>query len=179
MSSDHAQDALEPHYKGIPPDALSKVDRQPIVVVLDNIRSAFNVGSIFRTSDAGGVSRIDLCGMTAYPPHPRLDRTALGATDYVEWEYHEKTETAIARLRKEGLPVIAIEVTDTAASHVEFAWPSPVAVVFGNEVTGISPDLIAQCDAAVCIPMHGYKNSINVATAFGIVLYEILRQWSG
>ena len=168
---------LEPHYRMVLPDQLEPVPRNPVHVVLDNIRSAFNVGSIFRTADAGAVEHIHLCGMTAYPPNRKLAKTALGAFDYVPWTHHEQATDAIALLREQDVPTVAVETADEAAPHTSFDWPQPVAIVFGNEVTGIRPEVLAVCDAAVRIPMRGHKNSINVATAFGIVLYEILRRW--
>ncbi|MBN2307372.1 MAG: RNA methyltransferase [Candidatus Hydrogenedentes bacterium] len=168
---------LEPHYRMVPPEQLPELPRNPVHVVLDNIRSAFNVGSIFRTADAGAVSHIHLCGMTAHPPSVKLAKTALGACDYVPWTYHERSLDAIELLRSQGIPLAAVEVADHAVSHLRYAWPRPVAIVFGNEVTGISADVMARCDAAVQIPMRGFKNTINVATAFGIVLFEILRRW--
>ena len=168
---------IEPHYAGIPADDVPSLPRQPVTVVLDNIRSAFNVGSIFRTADAAPAEHIHLCGMTAFPPNDRLARTALGATDYVPWSYHRKALDAVDSLVERAIPVIAVEVADDAVAHTRFRWPRPVAVVFGHEVHGIRPEVLERCDATVEIPMHGYKNSINVATAFGVVLYEILRQW--
>jgi 23S rRNA (guanosine2251-2'-O)-methyltransferase len=168
---------LEPYYAGLPHDLRPDVPRNPVHIVLDNLRSAFNVGSIFRTSDAGAVGHIHLCGMTAYPPNDKLAKTALGAFDYVPWTYYRDTVQAVERLRAEGIPVVAAEVGDDAQSLYSFSWPRPVAVVFGHEVRGIRPEVLQRCDAKVCIPMHGYKNTINVATAFGIVLYEVLRAW--
>ncbi|NUM52560.1 MAG: RNA methyltransferase [Candidatus Hydrogenedentes bacterium] len=153
------------------------ISRNPIHVVLDNLRSAFNVGSIFRTADAGAVAHMHLCGMTSYPPNRKLEKTALGALDYVPWTHHADTGSAIAKLREEGIACVAIETVDGAVGHTAFAWPRPVAIVFGNEVTGIAPETVALCDAVVHIPMRGHKNTINVATAFGVVMYEILRQW--
>jgi tRNA G18 (ribose-2'-O)-methylase SpoU len=146
-------------------------------VVLDNLRSAFNVGSIFRTADAGAVAHMHLCGMTAYPPNAKLAKTALGALDYVPWTHHADTSGAIVALREMGVTCVAVEAIDGAVDHTAFPWPAPVAIVFGNEVTGVRPDIIERCDATVQIPMRGYKNTINVATAFGVVMYEILRQW--
>jgi tRNA G18 (ribose-2'-O)-methylase SpoU len=159
------------------PDDLPAVDRNPVHVVLDNIRSAFNVGSIFRTSDAGAVAHIHLCGYTAHPPNVKLAKTALGASDYVPWTHYEKTADAIAQLKADGVQVVAIEVTPDAVPHTAYDWPQPVAIVFGNEVTGIAPEILELCDAAVRIPMHGHKNTINVASAFGIVAYEVIRTW--
>jgi tRNA G18 (ribose-2'-O)-methylase SpoU len=145
--------------------------------VLDNIRSAFNVGSIFRTSDAGAVEHIHLCGMTAHPPHKKLEKTALGAFEYVPWTYHERTTDCLRELGENAIHRVAIEVTDRAVPMPEFSWPEPVAVVFGNEVTGINDRVMKHCDSVVSIPMLGYKNSMNVATAYGVVLYDILGKW--
>ena len=168
---------LEPHYSKVEPEDLPKIKRHPVHVVLDNIRSAFNVGSIFRTSDAAAVEHLHLCGLTAYPPNTKLEKTALGAMDYVPWTYYEGTGAALDKLRSAGIPIAAVEVTDRAVSYLDFDWPRPVAVVFGHEVRGVHPDLIARCDYVVQIPMFGFKNSMNVATAYGVVLYEILRRW--
>jgi len=169
---------LEPHYRMVLPQQLPPLPRNPVHVVLDNLRSAFNVGSILRTSDAGAVAHAHLCGMTARPPNVKLYKTALGAFDYVPWTYHETTQQALDQLAAEGIPPVAVEVADNAASYLEFDWPRPVALVFGHEVHGIDPDVLARCAAAVYIPMAGYKNSLNVATAFGVVLYELLRRWN-
>jgi tRNA G18 (ribose-2'-O)-methylase SpoU len=153
---------------------LPNLPRQATHLVLDNLRSAFNVGSIFRTADAAAVERIHLCGMSAHPPHRKLEKTALGAADYVAWTYHERTSDAISGLRTEGVVCVAIEVAEHAVPMDAFDWPTPVALVFGNEVTGINERTLAKCDAVVQIPMHGFKNTINVATAVGIVLYHLL-----
>lgn len=169
--------SIEPYYAGVSPEHRPPRTSNPIHVVLDNIRSAFNVGSIFRTSDAGAVEHVHLCGMSAYPPNDKLAKTALGAFDYVPWTYYRDTVQALEHLHAQSIPVFAIEVTDDAKSLYEIEWPRPAAIVFGNEVRGIRPEVLRLCEATVCIPMHGYKNSINVATAFGIVLYEVLRSW--
>lgn len=175
--TDHrSENRPEPHFTGLPLD--TALPRQPIHVVLDNIRSAYNVGSMFRTADACAVEHIHLCGMSAHPPHPKIEKTALGAHDYIPWTYYERTTRALEGLRDRGITVVAIEVTPEAVDHVAYEWPQPVAVVFGNEVTGINDRVMRRCDAAVKIPMLGYKNSINVATAFGVILFEILRRWS-
>ncbi len=169
---------LEPHYARTSPGQLPKIDRNPVHVVLDNLRSAYNVGSIFRTADAGAVEHIHLCGMSAHPPHKKLEKTALGAFEYVPWTYHERTTGALDELGEKGVLRVAVEVTENSAPVTDFEWPSPVAIVFGNEVTGINDRVLRACDATVRIPMHGYKNSMNVATVFGIVLYEVLRRWN-
>lgn len=168
---------LEPHYAALPLEARTPLERKPIHAVLDNLRSAFNVGSIFRTSDAGAVEHLHLCGMCAHPPHIKLEKTALGAFEYVPWTYYERTKEAIKALQARQIPVVAIEVSEDATPLPAMTWSQPVAIVFGNEVNGIHPRNLQRCDAIVKIPMHGYKNSINVATAYGIVLYHILNQW--
>lgn len=177
MTDSDAMTEREPHYTNTPQDERPPIERNPVHIVLDNIRSAFNVGSIFRTSDAGAVSHIHLCGMSAHPPHPKLEKTALGAFEYVPWTYHERTTNALRELGDQGIHRVAIEVTDDAVSMPQFDWPTPVAVVFGNEVTGINERVMRHCDSVVKIPMLGYKNSMNVATAYGVVLYDILARW--
>lgn len=167
----------EPYYAGTPVERRAEVVRQPVRVVLDNIRSAYNVGSMFRTADACAVEHIYLCGMSAHPPHPKLEKTALGAFDYVPWSYHERTKDVLHALGEEGVARVGLEVTADAVSMGAYEWPKPVAVVFGNEVTGISAANLGRCDAVVRIPMWGYKNSMNVATAFGVVLYDVLGGW--
>lgn len=168
---------IEPHYAQVARQDLPQINRNPLHAVIDNFRSAYNVGSVFRTADAGAVEHIHLCGMSAHPPHRKIEKTSLGAFEYVPWTYYEKTGDALDWLRAHNIPVAAIEVVEGATAHTRFAWPKPVAIVFGNEVTGINEKTLARCDATVCIPMCGFKNSINVATAYGIVQYEILRQW--
>ncbi|MBP8132320.1 MAG: RNA methyltransferase [Candidatus Hydrogenedentes bacterium] len=167
----------EPHYAGITREGLPAITRNPIHVVLDNFRSAYNVGSAFRTADAAAVEHIHLCGMSAHPPHRKLEKTALGAFEYVSWTYHERVKDCLAALHERGIPIVAIEVVETARPYTAIEWPRPVAVVFGNEVTGINEGVLRQCDAVAHIPMYGYKNSINVATAVGVILYGILGSW--
>jgi tRNA G18 (ribose-2'-O)-methylase SpoU len=151
------------------------------VVVLDNIRSLYNTGSILRTADASGVDRVVLCGITPRPDQGNKQRraiakTALGAEDSVKWEYQADTRTALANLAGEGYQVVMVETVPEAIEI--FAWvPTwPVCVVFGHEKEGVSPDLAGHIDAVVRIPMLGEKRSLNVATAAGVVLYELLRR---
>lgn len=167
----------EPYYADIPRETITPIPRHPIHLILDNFRSAYNVGSAFRTADAAAVSHIHLCGMSAHPPHKKIEKTSLGAQAYVPWTYYERTKDAIEVLHGQSFSVVGIEVTEGATPYQEFDWPRPVALVFGNEVTGINEKTLARCDRVVCIPMQGYKNSINVATAVGIVLFEVLRRW--
>ena len=145
-------------------------------VVLDNIRSAFNVGAVFRAADACRVARIFLCGITAAPPNGKLDKTALGATEFVPWEYVRSTHTALDRLEEEGIPIVAVEVRPKSVPVWKVRFPEQVGIVFGHEVSGISDDVLARADRLVHLPMLGIKNSHNVSTACGIVLFETLRQ---
>lgn len=177
IESAPTQTEREPHYAQVPREALPALPRQPVHVVLDNLRSAYNIGSVFRTGDGGAVAHIHICGFSARPPHKKLEKTALGACDYVPWSYHTNTPDCLAALRAEGIPIVAVEVTPEAVPYTRFDWPQPVAIVFGHEVDGISADTLALCDAVVQIPMHGYKNSMNVSTAFGVLLYGILQHW--
>ncbi len=165
---------LEPHYARLPAGDLP---RHPLHVVCDNIRSAYNVGSIFRTADACGAAHVHLCGMSAHPPHHKLEKTALGAQAYVPWTYYERTTACVEALQMQGVHVAAVEVTADAQPFTQVDWPQPSAVVFGNEVNGITMRVLGRVDRVVCIPMHGHKNSINVATAAGIVLYGVLAKW--
>jgi len=167
--------------KGTPPpgpdDPAYPDSRAPLHVMLDNLRSAYNVGSIFRTADACRAAHLWLCGMTAHPPHPKLEKTALGAEHAVRWSYFERNRDCVARLKELGLPIVALEVLPGAVPFQAFAWPRPVALVVGNEDHGVHERVLRQCDAVVSIPMLGIKNSLNVATAFGIAAYGILYQW--
>ncbi len=167
----------EPHYAGLRPEELPPLPRAPVHVILDNIRSAYNVGSMFRTADAAAAEHIHLCGMSAHPPHKKIEKTALGAQDYVPWTYYERTRDCVEALQQRGIRVVALEAVDGALPHSTFEWPKPCAVLFGNEVTGVKNSILQLCDATVEIPMHGYKNALNVATTFGIILFEVRRQW--
>lgn len=152
-------------------------ERAPVHLVLDNIRSAYNVGSAFRTADAMGIEHVHLCGMSAHPPHRKIEKTALGAQDVVGWTYYERTRDCLAALQAKQIPCIALEVTENAQFLPRFEWPRPVAVVFGNEVHGINQRTLSECRDIVQIPMRGVKTSLNVSTACSLVLYEILRAW--
>jgi 23S rRNA (guanosine2251-2'-O)-methyltransferase len=149
----------------------------PITLVLDNLRSAFNVGSIFRTADTTRLQRIITCGYTAHPPHPRLDKTALGTVDYVETSHVESTVEAVADLQSQGVAVWALETTSKSLGYTEVEFPQPLALVLGNEALGVKREVLECCDAIVQVPVFGYKNSLNVACTAAVVVYEILRQW--
>lgn len=156
--------------------ALAARPRLDVHLVLDNLRSAFNVGSIVRTSEAARVARLHLSGITAHPPHRQLARTSLGAARHVPWTYHEHAVDLIPRLREEGRRVVALELAPGARSYLETPLAPPLALVVGHEVNGIDPRALALVDEVVHIPMYGVKNSLNVATATAVVLFEILRR---
>jgi tRNA G18 (ribose-2'-O)-methylase SpoU len=151
--------------------------RCPVYGLLDNIRSAWNVGSMFRTADAAGLAGLYLCGMTATPPRADLEKTALGASASVAWDYWSDPLAAVRAIRERGIQVVALETTPDAAPYDAFPYRYPVCFVVGHEVQGVSPEVIAACDAAVAIPMHGGKESLNVAVSFGIMAYAARRRW--
>ncbi|MFH1296232.1 MAG: RNA methyltransferase [Bacteroidota bacterium] len=146
-----------------------------VVVVLDNIRSLHNVGSIFRTADAFNLEAICLCGITATPPHREIHRTALGATESVEWSYSPDAAEAVDQLRRRGYQIVAIEQTDQSIPLSEFAPAEgkPLALIFGNEVKGVSEEVLFLTTQAIEIPQYGTKHSLNVAVTAGIVLWEL------
>ena len=147
---------------------------QEVYLILDNLRSAYNVGSAFRTADAAGVKKILICGLSPYPPHIKLAKTALGATNFVDWEYFKHTKDAISSLKKQKITVYGVECGVNGAQNYKLVeYPARVALIFGNEVEGISKQILAKCDKIIEIPMKGRKNSLNVATAIGIILYNL------
>jgi 23S rRNA (guanosine2251-2'-O)-methyltransferase len=145
----------------------------PFCVVLNDIRSLHNVGSIFRTSDGAGVEKIWLCGITGYPPQGGLAKTALGAENHVPWEYRQDGLALLKELKSKGYQIVLLEQMEGSVASDEFIPKAPVCLVMGNEVSGISDDLLSLCDAAVEIDMAGIKNSLNVAVAFGVMAYQI------
>ena len=143
-----------------------------IVVVLDGLRSRHNVGSIFRTADSFGIARIDLCGNTPCPPHREIEKTALGATATVPWEYHEHTTERLMQLKEEGFTIFAVEQTLGAIALRDVVLPTgPLALVFGNELSGVGDEVIGICDACMYIPQFGSKHSLNVSVCAGVVLW--------
>ncbi|MCQ2154084.1 MAG: RNA methyltransferase [Bacteroidales bacterium] len=149
-----------------------------LAVVLDNIRSAYNVGSIFRSSDAFGVDRIVLCGISAVPPSAEIHKSALGAEDAVRWEHCDSALEAVEALKAEGYTVVAVEQTVGSVSLADFDRKSGVryAFVFGNEVDGVAQEVVDAADLAVEIPQYGTKHSLNVAVSAGAVLWEAVRK---
>jgi tRNA G18 (ribose-2'-O)-methylase SpoU len=150
--------------------------RFPIYALCENIRSLYNVGSIFRTSDAIRLKKLYLTGYTGYPPRKEIDKTALGAVDSVSWERYENPLEAVARLKKKHIPIIALEHTAESIPFYDFEWNYPFCLLVGNEIDGLSDEILAQADAALEIPMYGLKQSLNVSVAYGIVMYQALQQ---
>ncbi len=149
----------------------------PVVVLLDNIRSLYNVGSFFRAADGAGIERLILAGITGRPPHKSIEKTALGAQEAVAWEHHWDPVPRLEELRAAGYEVAAVETAVHAVDLYDWRPAFPVCVVFGNEVEGIRKQILERCDTFVRIPMLGVKQSLNVATAGGVVLYELLRKY--
>ncbi len=148
-----------------------------IHIVLDNIRSAFNVGSIFRSADgAGSVKKIYLCGITTQIDNPKLDKTALGATDMIPSEYYDTTLEAIEELKEKGIPIYSVELTEDAQDFQKIKYPPKVALIFGHEKRGVDEEILKKVDKTVYIPMRGKKESLNVANCASIMLYEITRE---
>lgn len=155
-------------------DEFVSTEKTPIIVVLDNIRSALNVGSIFRTSDAFAIEKIIICGISATPPNREINKTAIGATESVAWEYFESISDAIKKLKDEDFRIIGVEQTDQSILLPEFkATNEKMAVIFGNEVDGISDEILGMIDTCIEIPQFGTKHSLNVSVCAGIVLWEL------
>ncbi|MEP5341027.1 MAG: RNA methyltransferase [Algibacter sp.] len=156
-------------------EAFKQVEKTPIVIILDNIRSLNNIGSVFRTSDAFLVEKIYLCGITATPPHKDIHKTALGSTDTVDWEYAENTTDLIEKLKAEHVKICAIEQAENATMLNDFKPEANTkyALVFGNEVKGVAQDVVTASDTVIEIPQFGTKHSLNISVSCGIVVWDI------
>lgn len=159
------------------PEEFKRSEKTSVIAVLENIRSAYNVGSVFRTSDAFLLQSIYIIGYTAQPPHKEIKKTALGAEETVEWKYFKNAEEAILDLKSQGFIVYAVEQVKNSLSleQVDFKTEEKIAVIFGNEVSGVEQETILLCDGCIEIPQLGMKHSLNIATAAGVVLWEIIR----
>ena len=157
-------------------DALPKL---PLYFVLDNLRSAFNVGSIFRICDTLRVKGLFLCGYTAFPPHAKLEKTALGTIDYVPWKYFKTTMEAVEHLQAKGVQVWAAETTSGSIPYSEAVFPSKLGFVLGNEALGVSRGVLELCNGLIEIPLRGYKNSLNVASACAVLGFKALEEMEG
>lgn len=153
-------------------------EKIPLVVVMDNVRSMYNVGSVFRTCDAFSVERLLLCGITACPPHKEIAKTALGATESVDWKHYDTTTEAVVELKQIGYKVFAVEQVDTSVmlDQLEIPASEKTAIVLGNEVFGVDDEVLALCDGAIEIPQNGTKHSLNVSIAGGIVIWEFFKK---
>ncbi len=160
-------------------EEFKQAEKSPIITVLDNIRSMNNVGSVFRTSDAFLTNGIYLCGYTPQPPHREINKTAIGATETVHWEYFATTQLAIDKLKSDGYRIFGVEQADTSISLENvmqtIASDAKIAIVMGNEVEGVDENILSQCEACVEIPQFGTKHSLNISVAAGIVLWELTR----
>lgn len=160
------------------PEEFKQATKKPLIIVLDNIRSLHNIGAVFRTADAFLIEKIYLCGITACPPHKEIRKTALGATESVEWEYREDAAALLQELKEQKIHTIALEQADGAVMLQDFN-PEPeatYALIFGNEVKGVQQIIVDNCDTVVEIPQEGTKHSFNVSVSAGIVMWDFYRK---
>ena len=158
-------------------EAFKSAEKTPITIVLDNVRSALNVGSVFRTSDAFLIENIILCGITATPPNKEIRKAALGSTDSVKWEYIKNTTDAVKQLIKDGYHVVGIEQADKSTQLNEFELPKkPIAIILGNEVNGVDQQAIDLCNEVIEIPQFGTKHSLNIAVTSGIIIWDLWKK---
>lgn len=155
-------------------DTLEHVNKMPVVVVLNSIRSSYNVGSIFRTSDGAMIEKLYLCGYTPHPPKKEVLKTALGSQDSVQWEFEEDPLKVVNELKQKGYIICALEQTDSNIPYYELNKKNlPICLIVGNEISGVSQELIDLCDVTIDIPQFGIKQSLNVAVAYGIAIFEL------
>ena len=156
-------------------DGFKEAEKTPLIIVLDNIRSLNNIGSVFRTADAFLIEKIYLCGITAQPPHKDIHKTALGATDSVVWEYAENTMDVIKSLKKDKVTTLAIEQAENAVFLNDFqvSKDQKYALIFGNEVKGVSQEVVFSSDAVIEIPQYGTKHSLNISVSVGVVIWDL------
>jgi len=159
-------------------DEFKKADKIPLIVILDNIRSLNNIGSVFRTSDAFLIEKIYLCGITAKPPHKEIHKTALGATESMDWDYFENILELVENLQEESVEIVSIEqtVNSTMLQDFEISKNQRYAVIFGNEVKGVQQEVVTQSDFCIEIPQFGTKHSLNISVSCGIVLWDLFKK---
>jgi len=158
----------------LPLEAYEKLPKNPLYIILDNLRSAFNVGAIFRLCDGMRVSGLFLCGYTAYPPHVKLEKTSLGTIRYVPWKRFETTMEAVSFLKEKNIPVWVAETTSHSVDYRKLIYPDKLGIVFGNEALGVEKEVMDACDQLVEIPLFGFKNSLNVATSCAVLGFKVL-----
>ena len=161
-------------------DDFKKSEKTPLVLVLDDIRSLHNIGSVFRTADAFLIEKIILCGITATPPNKEIHKTALGATETVTWEHHESVLDVITNLKKENITTLAIEQVESSIFLQDFRVDKTqkYALIFGNEVYGVAQEAVALCDGCIEIPQLGTKHSLNISVSAGIVVWDLFKQFN-
>jgi 23S rRNA (guanosine2251-2'-O)-methyltransferase len=152
------------------------IKRNPIYVMCDNIRSIYNVGSIFRTSDAALIEKLYLTGFSPYPPRPEIEKVALGSTNSVPWEYIQNPAEAIAELKSKGVKIVSLEIAENSRNYTKLELKDfPLCLILGNELTGVSNELVELSDFSIEIPQYGFKHSMNVAVAYGVAVFEMVR----
>ncbi|PKL84623.1 MAG: RNA methyltransferase [Ignavibacteriae bacterium HGW-Ignavibacteriae-1] len=157
---------------------INEFERHPVSIILSNVRSLYNVGSMFRTCDSAFVSELILTGFTPYPPRKEIEKTALGAVDTVPWKYFPAIQDAIEYQRNKGFHIAALEITNNSMCYDEIEPNNfPLCIIAGNELTGIDNAVLELCDFSIEIPMYGVKHSLNVSIATGIAIYSSIRQW--
>lgn len=157
-------------------EEIHQIPRKPIAVLLDNIRSLYNIGSIFRTSDAAGIEKIYLCGITGQPPRAEIHKAALGAEKSVPWEYSSTAIERVQHLKLKHYNIVILEHTDQSVQYDQAKFEFPLCLVVGHEISGVSDEIVDLADLAIQIPMHGIKQSLNVSVAYGIAIFEIIKQ---
>ena len=157
-------------------ETISQVKKLPVYVLLNSIRSSYNVGSIFRTSDGAMIEKLYLCGYTPHPPKKEVLKTSLGSQDSVDWEYVKDPKSVIADLRKRGIKICALELTSSSNPYYQLTSQDfPLCLIIGNEISGVSQDLLDLCDKSIEIPQYGIKQSLNVAVAYGVAVFDLRR----
>ncbi len=161
-------------------DEFKQVDKTPIIIILDNIRSLNNIGSVFRTADAFLIEAIYLCGITAQPPHREIQKTALGATESVSWEHFESTNEAISKLKSKDYKIAAIEQTENSImlNKYDVKENEKLAIIFGNEVKGVEQGAIDLSDVVIEIPQYGTKHSLNISVSAGVVIWDLANKFN-
>jgi 23S rRNA (guanosine2251-2'-O)-methyltransferase len=159
-------------------EQFKKADKIPLIVILDNIRSLNNIGSVFRTSDSFLIEKIFLCGITAKPPNKEIHKTALGATDSVDWEYVENTIDLVKKLQRDNIKIISVEQTEnsTMLQNFKIIADQKYAVIFGNEVKGVQQEVVSASDFRIEIPQFGTKHSLNISVSCGVVLWDLFNK---
>jgi len=161
-------------------ETLHLAKKIPVIVILDSIRSSYNVGSIFRTSDGVMIEKLFLCGYTPHPPKKEVLKTALGSQDSVAWEYVKNPKEVVRKLKEQGIKICALELTEASIPNYKFGKENfPMAIIVGNEITGVSQDLLDMCDMSIEIPQYGIKQSLNVAVAYGVAIFDLRRIYDG